>query len=296
MRKANKIVMTTVAILLSAVLLTTSALSGTLAKYVTSAGSYSDSARVAKWGVTVDAKVSDELLAATGYTPKVGTENTWQQSEITVDLGEFSIKPGDYYADALSFTFNGTAEVKLEVRFYVDMDYLAKNFQVKKEISGYTETDEYMPVGFKISASDTKSSDSTDPHKLLPSWYTGYQGSAEGKMSQEICNFIDMKYDSAKITSAYNSTTPGYVAKSFNPNSKIVFHPVTKGTYKTTRTYNEDINLNKLSIDLFWPIDRGNSEASDSIDFDAITAYYSSDATKRTVSAKFKIVIVQVNN
>ena len=53
MRKANKIMMITVSVLLSAVLLTTSALSGTLAKYTTSATAHSESARVAKWGISV---------------------------------------------------------------------------------------------------------------------------------------------------------------------------------------------------------------------------------------------------
>ena len=51
-------------ILLIAVLMTTCAISGTFAKYVTSDNG-SDSARVAKWGVTVDVTVGDDL--ATQY-------------------------------------------------------------------------------------------------------------------------------------------------------------------------------------------------------------------------------------
>lgn len=60
MRKINKIMMMTVAILLSLVLITSSVVSGTLAKYTTSS-STSDSARVAKWGVTVEASYGEEF-------------------------------------------------------------------------------------------------------------------------------------------------------------------------------------------------------------------------------------------
>lgn len=302
MRKANKIMMITVSVLLSAVLLTTSALSGTLAKYTTSATAHSESARVAKWGVTVEAKVSDELIAATNFTPKAGTENTWQKTEISVDLGEFGIKPGDYYSEAISFTFSGTAEVKLDVRIYIDMyystAYTSNGFGVKKEFSGYKDDDSFMPMGLNIGSIDTNGN-RAEPHLLLPSWYTGAQFTSEVRMSREICNFIDTAYDSKKITpSGDNATTaekntPGYVAKTFNPNDKIVFHPVKSGTYNGTRTFNENVDINTLYVDLYWPIDRGNSEVT-SVDFDALTTYFEENKGDLTVSAKFIIVIEQV--
>ena len=57
MKKSNKMLMMIVSILLTLVLITTSVLSGTLAKYTTSTSS-SDRARVAKWGVVIEADYS----------------------------------------------------------------------------------------------------------------------------------------------------------------------------------------------------------------------------------------------
>ena len=53
------------AILMVAVLLTTCAISSTFAKYVTS-DSYSDTARVAKWGITLT--VSQDKMFADNYS------------------------------------------------------------------------------------------------------------------------------------------------------------------------------------------------------------------------------------
>lgn len=53
MRKANKIMMMTVSILLSLVLITSSVMSSTLAKYVTAGSASSNTARVAKWGIAI---------------------------------------------------------------------------------------------------------------------------------------------------------------------------------------------------------------------------------------------------
>ena len=69
----KNIMMRLSALLLVAVLLTTCVISGTFAKYVTT-GTATDSARVAKWGVTVEAKLDDlfvdeyKLDDTTNYT------------------------------------------------------------------------------------------------------------------------------------------------------------------------------------------------------------------------------------
>ncbi len=54
MRKSNKIVFGIASVLLSATMLTTSAISTTFAKYVTRTDDFSDSARVAKWGGEIE--------------------------------------------------------------------------------------------------------------------------------------------------------------------------------------------------------------------------------------------------
>lgn len=106
--KKNKM-MRIASALLVAVILTTCAISGTFAKYVTS-GSGSDSARVAKFGVTV-----------------TGTANTFEKTYAKDDMSftlaantvvstEDVVAPGTSGSMA-AFTINGTPEVAVRVNF-----------------------------------------------------------------------------------------------------------------------------------------------------------------------------------
>ncbi len=106
--KKNKM-MRIASVLLVAVILTTCAISGTFAKYVTS-GNGSDTARVAKWGVTV-----------------TGTADTFKETYAENDAGfilagnsvvstEDVVAPGTSGSMA-AFTINGTPEVAVRVKF-----------------------------------------------------------------------------------------------------------------------------------------------------------------------------------
>ncbi|MGM0214889.1 hypothetical protein [Enterococcus sp. AZ109] len=72
-RKSNKSVKTAV-LLFGAVLLTTSLLGGTLAKYVGEIGTATDTARVARWGITPQEQTLD--LFDTAYDQIPGKQNT----------------------------------------------------------------------------------------------------------------------------------------------------------------------------------------------------------------------------
>ena len=95
--------------LLVAVLLTTCAISGTFAKYVTS-DSGSDFARVAKWGVTVEADSFDM------FTDKYETDDTTFTGSYSVESadGKDVFAPGTKgtFAD---FAIKGTPEVAVDV-------------------------------------------------------------------------------------------------------------------------------------------------------------------------------------
>lgn len=107
--KKNKM-MRIASVLLVAVLLTTSAISGTFAKYVTTE-SGSDSARVAKWGVEI---VADNFNL---FTDKYETDDT--NATFT---GSYSVESddGDVFAPGTKGTFTeiaitGTPEVAVDV-------------------------------------------------------------------------------------------------------------------------------------------------------------------------------------
>lgn len=106
--KKNKM-MRIVSVLLVAVIITTCAISGTFAKYVTS-GSGSDSARVAKFGVTVSG------TADTFKETYAKDDNSFTLAANTVVSTEDVVAPGTSGSMA-DFTINGTPEVAVRVNF-----------------------------------------------------------------------------------------------------------------------------------------------------------------------------------
>lgn len=108
MRKANKIIMMTVSILLSLVLITGSVISGTLAKYATSTDQ-STEARVAKWGISITPS-SD--LSNTYGTIEDGGEGIKIVSSTSGNV----LAPGTKGALA-AFHIKGTPEVRYDINF-----------------------------------------------------------------------------------------------------------------------------------------------------------------------------------
>lgn len=117
-------------VLLVLVLLTTSVISGTFAKYTTQ-DSANDSARVAKWGVTTTVKGS-----LFGATYKEATENSiiaYDKSDGTVssnkDAEDFLVAPGTKNEEGLTLSVVGTPEVKYQVVIDHAEDADGKNYE-----------------------------------------------------------------------------------------------------------------------------------------------------------------------
>ena len=115
----KNVMMRVASIMLVLVLMSSSVISGTFAKYVTS-GSSSDNARVAKWGVTVEADFS-EL-----FSQRYDTKATWDgdtdgdsvvSSEVDVDV----VAPGTSGTLA-KFAVKGQPEVDVAVTYEADFE------------------------------------------------------------------------------------------------------------------------------------------------------------------------------
>lgn len=113
--------------LLVAVLLSTCAISGTFAKYVTTA-SGKDSARVAKWGVKISG-IADTLFAKT-YA--IDADTTIVN---TVEVNEKVVAPGTKNETGVTFSLTGTPEVAVQI-----------DIAVKGSV-GDTITDVVLPAG-----------------------------------------------------------------------------------------------------------------------------------------------------
>jgi hypothetical protein len=144
--------------LLVLTLLTTSAISGTFAKYTTTA-SASDTARVAKWGVTVSA--SGSLFSKNYLTStNTGTTNTTGISVASSSTGNL-VAPGTKNTTGLTFSITGKPEVAVKVKFDVTVDNdvflkaIAANGAYKDYTSNgasktFTLANDYYPVKFTL--------------------------------------------------------------------------------------------------------------------------------------------------
>lgn len=116
------------ALLLVAVLLTTCVISGTFAKYVTS-DTETDTARVAKWGVTVDV-AGDEVAVK-------DTKDGNAEADIISNTGEL-LAPGTK-GQLLEVTITGTPEVAVEV-----------TYEATVTLTGWDASGYYFPVVVKV--------------------------------------------------------------------------------------------------------------------------------------------------
>ena len=127
-------------VLLIAVLISTSAISGTYAKYVTE-GSGSDSARVAKWGVTVEA---EGTMFAKQY--ETDDDTATFTGEYSVDASEKVVAPGTE-GEMIAIAITGTPEVAARVSYTPVVD-LGNNWIDKDDTTKF-----YCPI--KITVKDT---------------------------------------------------------------------------------------------------------------------------------------------
>lgn len=132
------------AILMAAVLLTTCAISGTFAKYVTSA-SATDSARVAKFGVVITA-TSGSAFSATYATDEAGVSGTIANSVVSANGTDKVIAPGTSGA-VTAYSISGTPEVAVNVAYTCTVD-LGDGWKD-------AENNFYCPVEFSVDGGTT---------------------------------------------------------------------------------------------------------------------------------------------
>ena len=148
-------------VLLIAVLLTTSVISGTYAKYVTS-DSVSDSARVARFGVVVSAEgklFGKNYLAASEDTPAGKGKDGPDGMGLTVESEEKVVAPGTKSdEEGLTLSVTGTPEVDVLVSISIDelslLDvFLASgtypNMTTSKD-KDFSFTDDYYPIVYTL--------------------------------------------------------------------------------------------------------------------------------------------------
>ena len=149
MRRVNKILMATVAILLCLVLISTSVVSGIFAKYVIVKDAQI-SAVIQKFGVKVYLDTSGAKAAGAVVNPSTNGD------EASVSITGLNLKPGDNIYDALKIRFEGSTTVPLKVTIMFHSTVVLGNNQFRilatDGIGDIKDTVHIMPVGFKCGA------------------------------------------------------------------------------------------------------------------------------------------------
>lgn len=141
--------MKTAGCLLILCLLTTCVIGTTFAKYVTS-GDAQDSARVAKWGVTLEMAADPEIFSNEYTGTTVGGSN------VTVSSTSRVVAPGTSQHTAAIFTITGTPEVavnvKIELTNIKDVCLKAGTYPDETTVKNDTFTldADYYPVVFTL--------------------------------------------------------------------------------------------------------------------------------------------------
>jgi hypothetical protein len=148
-----------VALLVVALTLITSCfVGGTFAKYVTGA-SYEDTARVAKFGVVIEAE--GEGLFAKEYAK----DDTTYTGDLTVQAEEEVVAPGTNNADSpITFSITGTPEVAVRVTIEFGKDFkdvvlpkgTYRDYTVSDPKATFTLTEDYYPIVYTLKEGNTE--------------------------------------------------------------------------------------------------------------------------------------------
>lgn len=221
MKKVNKVLMSTVAILLSLVLISTSVLSGVFAKFVEtkSAGA---TVSLKAFGITV-------TVSAPNGDVEIDTSKTVNDGEnVSVTLNSLAMYPGREELGIVKFAFSGTTTVPTNLTIRVDVQSNDKLLVTKSVFPDYLTENQraYMPMGFRVR---TWSADEAFNTANTPYWINAESISAlDIKAESEIATDIRtaMATTGGLSLSSATKDTSGtgsyYVTKKFDVNKPIV--------------------------------------------------------------------------
>ena len=282
MKKANKILMATVAILLSLVLITTSVVSGIFARF-TVLQEAKTKMTLNKFGVSLGLELSDEFVEFLDRE-EVVADMTENGDSISIVIPKFKMAPGDEFWDAVKISVNNTPNVNCTFKLQFDITYNDNDFKVPKSISGAGSNITFMPIGFKLktlNASD--SSVIANEVDLAYSFLTYGHTQYSYTIPKNLSNYMDLDH-----TENDNYTT-NYVTKDFSSGTAAVFHPKNDGTVDNS------VNIKDFYVGFGYPF----NYVRKNYNCDAIATYLTDKKTSAqdplTFDIKYTVSIEQTS-
>lgn len=242
--------------LLIAVLISTSAISGTYAKYVTS-DSASDTARVAKWGVTVLASGS---LFGENYVPNSAADNkdtisaTVQQSvDVDIPGSNDIVAPGTKNENGLVFAIKGKPEVAYSIEYVTegtnsDIWLDAGTYAVMVKTDKVTK-DNCVGYYYKNSSDKYVAATADSEFDSVTQWYEKHDDAT-----------VATKYYPIKWTVTKEGTTGTLATTQYSTITEVA--NALSGEFTTTATVNANTAIDaKYRLTWIWEFDQGENDA-----------------------------------
>ena len=279
MRKLNKILMMTVAMLLTFVLISSCILSGTMAKF-TVTKSADATATLEAFGVTLTVETPEGSGLSGSVDATTVKGGTGETGSLTYKLSDVSIKPGDDYFNAVRFSFDGapTTDVKIRISVKFDLSTTTLNkFSVPSGIGGTTAQTWFMPLGFTFSSGKT----SAEGNYALSPWKndTNRDNMTYTDLAAAIRNNIRDKKITSPTYDASNSTSGHYyIDYKFGKDQPIQW------------TIGGVAGLKNFDMGFAWPDDSTHA----TYDLDVISTYIADQLDGATFGIIYTVSIEQV--
>lgn len=231
MRRANKILMAAVAILLCLVLITTSVVSGVFAKYAIKKQA-STSVGLEKFGVELGITVQPELITTVG-TNNVVTVNDGENVSVTIT--NLTMSPGMKFYDAIKIHADGHTTVATQFKMTFSISFTKDDFKVNGT--------SYMPLGFRLTAFNS-SGGRIEKHDKVAVAHPFLANYAPKRVSYAIANntadYIDFSHTEK------DDYSTNYVTKDFAADTDVVFK---------TKKLTTNVDINDFSVGFYYPLD-----------------------------------------
>lgn len=269
MRKVNRILMATIAVLLSLVLITTSVVSGIFAKFVISKEA-TVSMNLEQFGVTLTITPDSALTAAGAtVTPNITDNTAVIEANIPMAIGD-----AFYNAFKVQVTGKPNTDVKFIMTCHIEYDDSTNGaFTVESGIGGLKNATRYMPLGYTICF---KEKGDGFVYVCRPYHNHDSNGIEEVVVRNVAKRLLDITY--ADLDATTGTKTP---------------YDSTKKDYylETEFAKNKDIsgNVKNFYLGFDWPHQYNSYPSSNVSNADKIVTRLSEKATNITIKYTFRI-------
>ena len=243
MKKANRILMATVAVLLSLVLITTSVVSGIFARF-TVLQEAKTKMTLNKFGVSLGLTLSDEFVALLGGQDAVDDMTTVNGDSISIAIPELKMGPGDIWDKAFNVSIDGTPTVDCKFKFDVDLNLDADKFTIPAGECGLTVEADYFPIYFTRYSLDSNSVYTKDAY--FPDTLVGDDISSKKNVEESLHS--QLVFDGIYFSDLIDDSKGGKaLTLDFEEDKEIFFN------YASGFTRVPDISFKSFDLGFEWP-------------------------------------------